>query len=227
MTDGQRSLGERRGGGGGESFWPSRASSRKPESREGPRGQESGREHQSHGKGTGQGRPPPPAGPAPASGSLRQVRPWEQAQATPRRSWRDGGAGDSRSEPPFHRRGPETPEEKSWLRARQLMTCYQPRGLWSGRPGCQGELQPHASTSWPSPVPAHQLPALHQRPSHHPALEHSMAPAAPSLNLSQETEPGHNAAPTFHLPASATLLPTWGTWGCTHRTPSIWGQRPC
>lgn len=99
-----RPAGGNPGSGGGESSVPSRASSRKPESQEGPHGQESGWEHRSHGKGTGQGglfvSPPPPAGPAPALGSLWPERPWERAPTAPRRGCGDRGAGEGRSEPP-------------------------------------------------------------------------------------------------------------------------------
>lgn len=157
---------------------------RKPESQEGPGAPESGREHQSTGKGTGQGAPPPPAGPSPGRGLCAAVRPREQAQAAPRRARGDGRAGDSGSEPPSTRRT-ETPEEKSWLRARQLMTYYQQGGLQAGRPGCR-DPQPRALTSWLSPVPA-SAPRLAPETTPPPCSRTSMAPLA----LPSESESGN------------------------------------
>lgn len=158
---------------------------------------------------------------------MRRLRPWEQAQAAPRRSWGDGGAGDSGSEPRFHRRGTETPEEKSWLRARQLMTCYQPRGApvrqaWvPGRPtATRIDLlaEPRSSTSAPGLAPETIPPPCSR------TLHGSRRPFP--QNLSQEMEPGHKAAPTFHLPAPATLLPAWGTRGCRTEHQASRGTAP-
>lgn len=119
---------------GGQELWVGwwgilrtlRASSRKPESQEGPRGQESGQ----------------PGAPVPWEGDGQSLAPASSSWASPGcgvsaaseavgtgssapgGGWGDGGAAESRSEPPSAEREPETPEEKSWPKATLPRTCH-------------------------------------------------------------------------------------------------------
>lgn len=156
-----------------------------------------------------------------------RLRPWEQAQAAPRRGWGDGGAGDSGSEPSFHKRGTETPEEKSWLRARQLMTCYQPRGAlvrqaWVlGRPTAMRIdllAEPRSSTSAPRLAPETIPPPCSR------TLHGSRRPFP--QNLSQEMEPGHKAAQSSSYPHPPRCFLPGGRGGARTERQASGGTAP-
>lgn len=115
----------------------------------------------------------------------------------------DGGADDSRSEPPrpAAERETESPEEKSWPKARRLMTHHPLSVLWAARPGCWGEA-------------LQRPPRLAGSCSHTSAIghaPHAIPPACSSVqcrpctrNLSQELEAQPDAVWGFHLPTAAT-----------------------
>lgn len=147
------------------------ASSRKPESQEGPRGQESSRERESHGKGTGQGRLPaslpPPAGPAWLRG-LWRARAWEQSPSAPRRGWGDGAAGDSRSKAPSAEGETETQRG-----AYRKPTCHPLRVLWAAQARTLGTQQHPPPGPWPGVLFQHIGPSHAPETPRPPRLEPS------------------------------------------------------
>ena len=163
--------------GGGESSSLSRASSRKPESQEGPRGQERGREHQSHGKGTGQGCLP--------ARLLQLGQPLLRGLCGERGHGNGllqlpGGAGGMEElvtagqSPPSAEGETETPEEKSWPKARWRMTFHRLRGALGSQAGVLGRpraaptdilAESCSSTSAPSHAPETIPPHFLSSPS--------------------------------------------------------------
>lgn len=135
---GQGPAGGNPGWGGGESSVPSRTASRKPESQEGPRGQQSGWEHQSHGKGPGQG-----------LHRLDQPRLWglcgQAGRGNGPPQLPGGAVGTEALEraaqsPPSAEGETETPKE-NWPEARQPVTRRGLSVLWAAVPGCGGPRQ--------------------------------------------------------------------------------------